>query len=451
MTFPFLWRCFEKQWICATITANGKDTDLVQDADYSITLLQDTSGGSVSLQAPLPKGVQLTVWMQVPITQESAYQNSGTLNVKTLETGYDKLTLIAQQQQNTIDRAVKVSVTSSETPENFLESLYQARDTAVKKAAAASDSADKAEKSATEALGGAAEALASAMRSCACADRSEQARDVVMEQAELVNQLMAVEMGKVNALIAANKDDQLAAIRQALAWAITPHNVPVRVNPETNEAEYSALHWAEVARRSGLEEATTDKFGIVRLALALEVEQGHSTAVVTAAQLKERTSPATESKLGVGRIATVAEVKNGVTGENGPAFLTPEIVQMLVASFNPTTSKFYYPGYAGQFESFQLPTPPVNWRVCTGGWLENADVSYPELWRNLQHPAFATLVLRDAQWIAKSTTAGGVGGVPFFVVDVTAKRIRLPDTRGDYTRAAGSSYLQAVGGGIRMI
>ena len=45
------------------------------------------------------------------------------------------------------------------------------------------------------------------------------------------------------------------------------------------------------------------------------------------------------------------------------------------------------------------------------------------------------------QGTALSTAAGGVGGVPSFVLDENAKTLRLSDTRGDYTRDGGSAYL----------
>jgi hypothetical protein len=42
--------------------------------------------------------------------------------------------------------------------------------------------------------------------------------------------------------------------------------------------------------------------------------------------------------------------------------------------------------------------------------------------------------------------AGGVGGVPWFVLDQVANTIRLPDTRGDYERHAGGGTMPNVGG-----
>jgi len=103
------------------------------------------------------------------------------------------------------------------------------------------------------------------------------------------------------------------------------------------------------------------------------------------------------------------------------------------------------PGYPSQFMDFMERTPFKGWRVRNGAVLEDADVNFPELWYFLQAPAHAWKLKTQAQWTALSNAAGGVGGAPFFVLDEEAKTIRLPDTRGDYTRGAGGGTMAAVG------
>lgn len=101
--------------------------------------------------------------------------------------------------------------------------------------------------------------------------------------------------------------------------------------------------------------------------------------------------------------------------------------------------------YPGAFQSFFEQTPPNGWKVRNGAVLVDADETYPELWEALQEPKNAWKCKTLVEWTALSTAAGGVGGVPFFVLDQAAKTIKLPDTRGDYERGAGSTYLSAVG------
>ena len=147
--------------------------------------------------------------------------------------------------------------------------------------------------------------------------------------------------------------------------------------------------------------------------------------------------PATEAARGIGRVATAAEVAARKTGANGPAWVTPENV--------PVVEVPEIVGYISEFRDFFEQTPPAGWAVRNGAVLANADTGYPDLWKYLQLAANKWKCKTLAEWNALSKTAGGVGGVPFFVVDTTAKTIKLPDTRGDYTREAGSSFLQAVG------
>ena len=101
--------------------------------------------------------------------------------------------------------------------------------------------------------------------------------------------------------------------------------------------------------------------------------------------------------------------------------------------------------YPSAFQTFYEQTPPKGWKVRTGAVLNDAEAQFPDLWAALKSPSNSWKVKTLAQWTALSTAAGGVGGVPFFVLDNAAKTIKLPDTRGDYERGAGSTYLSAVG------
>ena len=102
-------------------------------------------------------------------------------------------------------------------------------------------------------------------------------------------------------------------------------------------------------------------------------------------------------------------------------------------------------GYPGEFRNFFEQVPPQGWAVRDGSVLENADSAYPKLWAALHTESNAWKCKTLEDWTLLSETAGGVGGVPFFVVDDEAKTIKLPDTRGDYERGAGSNFLPNVG------
>ena len=133
--FPFGWVCYDKTWI--HVSADG--LELTQGTDYTVAL-ESTSGGSVTLSAPLAAGKVLIIWMDVPITQENRYPNTGQLNVATIEMALDKQTLISQQQQDAIGRCVMVEIGSDVNPSEVIEQVFLARDSATSAATQAKES-----------------------------------------------------------------------------------------------------------------------------------------------------------------------------------------------------------------------------------------------------------------------------------------------------------------------
>ncbi|WP_051258179.1 hypothetical protein [Desulfovibrio cuneatus] len=103
------------------------------------------------------------------------------------------------------------------------------------------------------------------------------------------------------------------------------------------------------------------------------------------------------------------------------------------------------PGYLTEFRTFYEKVPPVGWAVRNGAEISRADTTYPDLWVTLQNPYWKWKCISITRWNELSKQAGGVGGVPFFGMDAVTKIIKLPDTRGDYGRDAGSPYLPGVG------
>lgn len=105
-----------------------------------------------------------------------------------------------------------------------------------------------------------------------------------------------------------------------------------------------------------------------------------------------------------------------------------------------------------EFKDFFEQIPPQGWAVRDGTVLQGADTSYPMLWEHLRSSDNLWKCKTEAQWLALSTTAGGIGGVPFFVVDEAAKTIKLPDTRTDHSYGfSGSSVGQWEGDAMRNI
>ena len=88
---------------------------------------------------------------------------------------------------------------------------------------------------------------------------------------------------------------------------------------------------------------------------------------------------------------------------------------------------------------FFLPTPPPGWYAANGQLISSADTVAPEAYATLQDPAYSSMIVSESQWQAlnQASPYSGVGGVMKFVLDTTARTIRVPDLREMYI--AGSS------------
>ena len=110
-----------------------------------------------------------------------------------------------------------------------------------------------------------------------------------------------------------------------------------------------------------------------------------------------------------------------------------------------------------EFYYFRHPTLKPGFQPAQGGLLANAATLYPEAWAYLQTSEGQKLCTTEAEWQAMTTaiwhtnadgtTVGwnGIGGAPFYVQDLSAGTLRMPDLRGMYVEAAGFDSL-GVGG-----
>lgn len=158
---------------------------------------------------------------------------------------------------------------------------------------------------------------------------------------------------------------------------------------------------------------------------------------------------ASEAKQGMGRSATTAEVESGVTGENGPAWVTPENLVLALSFMDKyELCEPYY---------FRHPTLKPGFQPAQGGVVTNAATLYPKAWAYLQTTEGQKLCTTEEEWQAMTTaiwhtnadgtTVGwnGIGGAPFYVQDLNAGTLRLPDLRGMVAEAAGFDSLRAGG------
>lgn len=88
---------------------------ILSSGQYDVTGIGSNDGGKVTYPAaasgdpPIPSGTRLTIYRDVPLTQLTSIGNQGAMWPQVIETALDRLTWLAQQLQDQIDRTFRVS------------------------------------------------------------------------------------------------------------------------------------------------------------------------------------------------------------------------------------------------------------------------------------------------------------------------------------------------------
>jgi hypothetical protein len=163
-------------------------------------------GGVVAYPVPpeapaLAAGWKITVMRDMDFKQNTDLVTGSRYLSEVIEERLDRLTAQDQQLREKLGRAVTVPVSSDETPEELVDGLFYARDTAVEKASEASASVQEADASEAAAAQSAAESEGSAELSRKWAENPED---------------QAVVAGQYSSLHWAKKSQQAAAESERL-------------------------------------------------------------------------------------------------------------------------------------------------------------------------------------------------------------------------------------------
>lgn len=121
-TYAYTFRITDDDHLLVTVrNTSDVETTLVKTTDYTVTGVGASGGGNVVLvnsaqawldgDGDLKSSYILTIRRVVPLTQETDIRNQGTYYPETHEDTFDKSVFIAQQQQDEIDRSVKLPET----------------------------------------------------------------------------------------------------------------------------------------------------------------------------------------------------------------------------------------------------------------------------------------------------------------------------------------------------
>ena len=112
----------------------------------------------------LPSGKKIVIRREIPNEQELNLVNGGEFFADDIEGEMDREVMMIQQLQEEVDRAVKMDPASEQTQKELLQDIFDARDTAVEKAAESAENAASALESKNAAANSAASAKDSADR-----------------------------------------------------------------------------------------------------------------------------------------------------------------------------------------------------------------------------------------------------------------------------------------------
>lgn len=128
--FPFPIRFFEPEDIhCYLLGSNDVSTELMLGTDFSIETKENYEHGAniTLLMDPLPDGQTFTIVREMAITQGVSLPNTGKLPTLSLEKQLDRQIMICQQLKEAQTRTVKLPITSTEDPANYLDLAIDAR------------------------------------------------------------------------------------------------------------------------------------------------------------------------------------------------------------------------------------------------------------------------------------------------------------------------------------
>ena len=113
-SFPYLFLA-NADLVVILYDSLGVGTTQVLDTDYTVTGAGDIAGGTVTMTTAPATGEQLVIYREMDLTQEVDYITGDAFPADTHERALDRLTMIAQQLNETLGRSIKVPVSSSLT------------------------------------------------------------------------------------------------------------------------------------------------------------------------------------------------------------------------------------------------------------------------------------------------------------------------------------------------
>ena len=119
-TFAYAFKIFADADLTVILrSAAGTETVQTLTTDYSVTNAGNANGGNVVFVTAPASGVTVVIRRNVAQTQSTDYTANDPFPAESHEDALDRLTFIAQQQQEELDRSIKLSRTNTMTSTEF--------------------------------------------------------------------------------------------------------------------------------------------------------------------------------------------------------------------------------------------------------------------------------------------------------------------------------------------
>ena len=140
-SLPFGFLVYKPQdvYVALAESETAEATNLEYGTDYTVVLNADqetTPGGTVTLVTALTAGQVAAVGSALDYTQPTQLTNFSRFPPEIINDALDRIVILIQQLLERLDRTVTLPVTSSQTPEELVESLQKAAESAEKVASA---------------------------------------------------------------------------------------------------------------------------------------------------------------------------------------------------------------------------------------------------------------------------------------------------------------------------
>jgi len=127
-TYSYTFKVFDEDELLVTVrNTSDVETTLIKSTDYTVTGVGAAAGGTIVLvnssqawldvDGDLKTGYVLVIRRKLPLTQDTDIRNADTYYPEVIEDQFDRQTMIDQQQQDEIDRSVKL-------PESVSSALF---------------------------------------------------------------------------------------------------------------------------------------------------------------------------------------------------------------------------------------------------------------------------------------------------------------------------------------